>query len=49
MEESDILKQNDKKEMNRVIVGATVQERAVVHPTKRKLLDITRSKMVVAS
>ena len=35
-----------KKELTRVIVDSTVQEKAVAHPTDSKLLETARSKVV---
>ena len=38
-----------KKELTRVIVDSTVQEKAVAHPTDSKLLETARSKVVEAA
>lgn len=38
-----------KKELTRVIVDSTVQEKAVAHPTDSKLLENTRTKLVEAA
>ena len=35
----------DKKELTRVIVDSTLQEKAVAHPTDSKLLETARSKV----
>ena len=46
MEVALTLKLIAKKELTRVIVDSTVQEKAVAHPTDSKLLDTARSKVV---
>ena len=46
MEEAVTLKLIAKKELTRVIVDSTVQEKAVAHPTDSKLLETARSKAV---
>ncbi|WP_108406383.1 hypothetical protein [Limnohabitans sp. 2KL-17] len=49
MEVAVTLKLIAKKELTRVIVDSTVQEKAVAHPTDSKLLETARSKVVVAA
>jgi IS5 family transposase len=46
MEVAVTLKLIAKKELTRVIVDSTVQEKAVTHPTDSKLLETARSKVV---
>ena len=46
MEVAVTLKLIAKKELTRVIVDFTVQEKAVAHPTDSKLLETARSKVV---
>jgi transposase, IS5 family len=46
MEVAITLKLIAKKELNRVIVDSTVQEKAIAYPTDSKLLEIARSKVV---
>jgi transposase, IS5 family len=46
MEVAVTLKLIAKKELTRVIVDSTVQEKAVAHPTDSKLLETARSKVV---
>ena len=48
MEVAVTLKLIAKKELTRVIVDSTVQEKAVAHPTDSKLLETARSKLVEA-
>ncbi|MCP2935905.1 IS5/IS1182 family transposase, partial [Salmonella enterica subsp. enterica serovar Typhimurium] len=49
MEVAVTLKLIAKKELSRVIVDSTVQEKAVAHPTDSKLLETARSKVVEAA
>lgn len=49
MEVAVTLKLIAKKELTRVIVDSTVQEKAVAHPTDSKLLETARSKVVEAA
>jgi IS5 family transposase len=49
MEVAVTLKLIAKKELTRVIVDSTVQEKAVAHPTDSKLLETVRSKVVEAA
>jgi IS5 family transposase len=49
MEVAITLKLIAKKELTRVIVDSTVQEKAVAHPTDSKLLETARSKAVEAA
>ena len=49
MEVAVTLKLIAKKELARVIVDSTVQEKAVAHPTDSKLLETARSKVVQAA
>ncbi len=37
------------KELSRIIVDSTVQEKAISHPTNRKLLETARVKLVKAA
>jgi transposase, IS5 family len=46
MEVAVTLKLITKKELTRVIVDSTVQEKAIAHPTDSKLLETARSKVV---
>ena len=48
MEVAVTLKLIAKKELTRVIVDSTVQEKAIAHPTDSKLLETARSKVVEA-
>jgi len=38
-----------KKELSRIIVDSTVQEKAIAHPTVSKLLETARVKLVEAA
>ncbi len=49
MEVAVMLKLIAKKELTRVIVDSTVQEKAVAHPTDSKLLETARSKVIEAA
>jgi transposase, IS5 family len=49
MEVAVTLKLIAKKELTRVIVDSTVQEKAISHPTDSKLLETARSKVVEAA
>jgi IS5 family transposase len=49
MEVAVTLKLIPKKELSRVIVDSTVQEKAVAHPTDSKLLETARCKVVEAA
>ena len=49
MEVAVTLKLIAKKELARVIVDSTVQEKAIAHPTDSKLLETARSKVVEAA
>jgi transposase, IS5 family len=49
MEVAVTLKLIAKKELTRVIVDSTVQEKAIAHPTDSKLLETARSKVVEAA
>jgi len=43
------LKLIEPQELSRVIVGSTVQEKAIAHPTDSRLLEVARSKLVAAA
>ncbi len=43
------MKTVDARELSRVIVDSTVQEKAIAHPTDSRLLDVARKKLVLLS
>ncbi|RBG57611.1 IS5/IS1182 family transposase, partial [Xanthomonas oryzae pv. oryzae] len=41
------MKAVDPRELSRVIVDTTVQEKAIAHPTESRLLEVARKKLVL--
>lgn len=44
-----VMKEMDARELSRVIVDSTVQEKTIAHPTDSRLLEIARKKLVLLS